>query len=267
MNSSEFANRGVNRATPNARMMERTIRVAGRPIIAGRDLKVPAGHAPYWLSVTTLVIITLGVLREFFVRTFGFHTPLKDLGQIALDSEGTLAVWFSSLTMMAAAALLFFIGALARKEENADAPRWMLLGLLFALMSLDETVSFHETTMAPLRNLFGLGGALHFSWVIIASPIMLGLSVYFLPFLARLPWRYAAAFVVSGLLYVGGALGMEFVGGYLVTTYGMSSSQYMMAFLVEESLEMIGLVCFLTALLSYLKTQLSGHTLNLLFDQ
>ena len=96
-----------------------------------------------------------------------------------------------------------------------------------------------------------------------ASPVMLILSFYFLPFLMRLPWQYAAAFMASGLIYVGGALGMEFVGGYFITTYGETSFQYVLAFLIEESLEMIGLTCFLAALFCYLKNQLSGYALNL----
>ncbi|MBZ0216562.1 MAG: hypothetical protein K8F25_08420, partial [Fimbriimonadaceae bacterium] len=170
---------------------------------------------------------------------------------------------FSSLMMMASASMLFVLAALVRRTDEFARARWMLLGVLFAIMSVDETVSLHEITMAPLRQFFGLGVALHFSWVVIASPVMLILSFYFLPFLMRLPWQYAAAFMASGLIYVGGALGMEFVGGYFITTYGETSFQYVLAFLIEESLEMIGLTCFLAALFYYLKNQLSGYALNL----
>jgi len=165
--------------------------------------------------------------------------------------------------MVASALLLFIIAALARRADSISRPHWIILGILFTLMSLDETVSFHETTMAPLRQMFNLGGALHFSWVIIAVPVLLILALYFLPFLLRLPLRYAIAFAASGFLYVGGALGMEFIGGYFFTTFGATSFQYMLAFLIEESLELIGLTCFLAALFSYLKQQLSGQALNL----
>jgi len=244
-------------------LQARTARMFNRPVHAGWNVRFPVHGLMVGVVAAMAGTVTLGILRELYVHMYGLETPLKDLGQIALDSEGTLAVWFSSVIMIAAASLLFVISALTRKLDDASSTHWLLLGILFALMSIDETVSFHETTIAPLRQFFGLDGILHFSWVVIGAPVMLILGAYFLPFLLRLPVRYAVAFATCGGLYVGGALGMEFVGGYTFTTYGGTSVAYTMAFIAEESLEMIGLTGFLIALLHYLKDRLSGHAINL----
>jgi hypothetical protein len=60
-----------------------------------------------------------------------------------------------------------------------------------------------------------------------------------------------ALFTVSGAFYVGGALGMEMVGGLLVEQYGFADWRYIVAVHVEESLEMFGASLFLVGLIHH----------------
>lgn len=219
------------------------------------------------LSLSAFIIVSLGIFREYYVLQNGTDTFLKDLGQIALDSEGTLAVWYSSAVMLFCSAVLFLISAAERLRGKTAALHWIVLATLFALMSIDETVSIHEVTISPLRTMFDLGGALHFSWVVVAVPVMLGLALYYLPFLAKLPTRYAAYFALSGALYVGGALGMEFVGGHFFTAQGENSIHYIVAAVIEETLELVGLSLFASVLMSYVGTMLDGLALSVDFKQ
>ena len=56
------------------------------------------------------------------------------------------------------------------------------------------------------------------------------------------------AFIVSGLVYVGAALGMEMIGSLVVTAFGFESLPYAAVSAVEEGAEMVGAVLFLGAL-------------------
>lgn len=68
----------------------------------------------------------------------------------------------------------------------------------------------------------------------------------------RLPARTAFLFVVSGAVYVGGAIGFELIGGYYAKANGVENLTYSMISTVEESLEMSGVIVFIYALLKYI---------------
>lgn len=61
-----------------------------------------------------------------------------------------------------------------------------------------------------------------------------------------------ALFVLAGGMCVGGALGMELIGGKVWGDYGRDSGVYALVNTVEEVLEMAGAIIFLYALLTYL---------------
>jgi hypothetical protein len=74
-----------------------------------------------------------------------------------------------------------------------------------------------------------------------------------LPFLAALPAPTRGLFIVAGAVYVGGAVGMELVEGYVVEDYhGTENLAFIVASTVEEGLEMVGIVIFIRALMGYL---------------
>jgi len=204
------------------------------------------------LWIATAIVLGLGILREFTVHFLGTATVLRDLRHFALDSEHSLPAWYESLTMAMASALLAIIAVLARHRDARNRAAWTLLAVVFLLMSIDESVSFHEVTITPLRNAFHLSGFLYFSWVVLAAPVLIVLSIIFIPFLLRLPRHTAARFAIAGGLFVGGAFGLEFVGGYFVSTGGFESVPYKIAATCEESLEIIGMTLFVTSLLRHL---------------
>jgi hypothetical protein len=197
-------------------------------------------------------IFFLGVVRELFIAHFGTETPLQDLRQIALDVEHSAAAYYSALLLLACAAMLFTISRLVRRDGGHDVQRWTLLAVIFAAMSMDEAVSFHEVLITPLRETFGLSGMFYFAWVIPGAILVALLGLYYLPFLLRLPRRSALLFVLAGVIYVGGALGMELVAGFLADAHGsMTATPYLVATVIEEGMEVAGLTIFFLALTSY----------------
>lgn len=203
-----------------------------------------------WLVVT--IILMLGVVREFAVYYFGVGTLFKDMRHFALDAERSLPSWYENLSMAAAAALLAAIAVLSRRIDPQNRVQWTALAVIFLLMAIDGAVSFHEVTVDPLRNAFHLGGIFYFSWVIIATPVVIALGLYFIPFLLRLPRQTAIRMVIAGAVFVGGALGTEFLGGYFASASGIDALPYMVTAAIQECLESIGMTLFVIALLRHL---------------
>jgi hypothetical protein len=110
---------------------------------------------------------------------------------------------------------------------------------------------------------FDATGPLTYPWVVIGGTIALFVGVTYLRFLRVLPPAARRGFVVAGTCYVGGALGMEMVGAWLVSAEGLALQldgwqdrgdfpvTYALAVALEEGLEMFGLILFLRALLGY----------------
>lgn len=215
----------------------------------------------YAAVLLTAAVLLLGYCREVYVAQFGSETVLKNLRHFDLDDEGTLPAWYSSAILLFCSALLGAIAVLARQASDKDWTRWALLGAIFVFLSADEASAIHETAIMPLRNAFGFSGVLHFSWVIVAAPLVAMAGFFFLPFLFRLPPRHSLRFMLAGVIFVGGALGMELISGHNASSYGVHSRSYILAAMTEETLELVGSTLFLVSLLGYLRERFGGVSL------
>jgi len=115
-------------------------------------------------------------------------------------------------------------------------------------IAIDEVFQFHEFAGTFIKG----SGVLFFTWVIPAAIIVLVVGVSFIPFLRALPSKTRFWFLLSGALYVGGAVGMELPLGWWTETHGTQNLGYALIDAVEEGLEMIGVNLFLLALLDRL---------------
>ena len=215
-------------------------------------LPIDLNRLIFWLQIFVAAILSVGILREIAISYIGTETVLQDLRHFALDAERSLPSWYESISMAASALLLMLIAALSRIHDAANRFHWALLAVIFTLMSIDSSASFHEVTVHPLRDAFDLSGVFYFSWVVLATPFVIAVGLYFIPFLFRLHRPTAIRFVIAGSVFVGGALGTEFLCGYLATTAGMESLAYRTTAAAQECLESIGLTLFVIALLRYL---------------
>lgn len=208
----------------------------------------------------TAIVILLGVLREVAMKLISAETALKlaELRHFGLDIEHSLPTWYSSSLMLVAAGLLWFISRVEPQAGQRREPAWLILSVIFVLMSIDESVTFHEAFIPIMDNRFHLTGIFTFGWVIPAFPVLVLLGLYLLPFLRRLPPRWAIRFIIAGLVYVGGAFGLELVGGLVFSMEGREAVDYIVVMVIEESMEMIGLTLFIAALLGYITRQLPG---------
>jgi len=200
-----------------------------------------------WLSTT---VLALGYLRELYVLQFGLETMLKDLRHIALDTEHCLGSYYSSVLMIIAALLMAVIGQMTKTRWRRI--QWFVLAAIFTAMSFDESISFHEVLIEPLRSVFSFSSYLHFAWIVPGALFVMAVGLAYLPFVFSMPPHIRNRVIASGALYVTGALALEAVGGHFNSIGGFDDTYYIMAFLAEESLEIIGLTLFATTLLKYL---------------
>lgn len=175
--------------------------------------------------------------------------PGKDTAVRVLDvnQEAGLPAWFSTLLLFSTAVSLWL---LADRSALTDRSRWVRhergLALVFVYLSLDEATSLHEQTAAPLRDAFDLDGVLSYAWVVLFVPLVLVVAVLYLGWLRSLPLAAARLVVVAGLLYVGGAAGVEMVGAGLDDAGQKYTPGYALVVTVEELGEMLGVLLMLS---------------------
>jgi hypothetical protein len=143
---------------------------------------------------------------------------------------------------------LGFIALAKSRDRGGYLGHWWFLAAAFLYISLDETVAIHESA----STWFDFDGFLYYGWVIPASAIVTVIGLCYLRFLAHLPRRPRWQFVVAGAIYVGGALGVEFVLGYWVDLTDSQNLIYGLIDWVQESMELAGVTLFLCSLVEYL---------------
>lgn len=200
------------------------------------------------LSIGALILMHLLSVYYMQLGREGFlnHFLLK----FNLDEENSVPAYFSALLLMFVSLVCGSIALQAKKGKMGL--YWGGLAFLFLLLSFDEASSFHELLIMPLREAYGFDGWLYFAWILPGVLFALLFGISYLHFLLQLPRRIALLFVVAGFLYVGGAVGVEALGGKYAALYqSYTDWNYMLLVLVEEALEMFGISLFIYALLCY----------------
>lgn len=174
-----------------------------------------------------------------------------------VDLEQNISTLFSVTLLLCSGFLLVLIALLNRQRQDADVSKWVILAGGFFYLATDEGWSLHERLIDPIRGLLGHGdlGIFYFAWIIPAMAGVALLGLLFLGFLSRLPSSTRWAFIIAGSLYLGGAIGIEMLGGRYAELHSFENLTYQLFAHLEESLEMAGVILFIHTLLRYLAEQ------------
>lgn len=157
-----------------------------------------------------------------------------------------------SVALLAACSGLLFVTA---REDDGDGGRrrgyWWLLGGGFLVMAIDEWLSLHER-LIPLLRTSETPGIFHFAWVMVALPLVVALGALFARFWWRLPDALRWGTALAAGLYLGGALGVEMIGGVYASRFGEASLAYAALVAMEEWCEMAGVVALLATVLAHI---------------
>ncbi len=206
-----------------------------------------------YLLIGALIVIAAGVAREAYVAYTEAGHSSTQLQRINLDAENSIPAWFSSMLLFINAAVLGLIAFAAKSKKDPDAIYWIVLAWIFVFLSVDEAASLHERTMEPIRNALGVSGIFFFAWIIPVGAALFVMAIFYARFLLRLPLRSLLLFITAGSFYVGGAIGMEMVGGAFVAEDGYDNTPYVIAMMIEETFEIVGLMLFFIALRPHLE--------------
>ena len=208
------------------------------------------------------MLISLNLL--VLVAKFEFGHP-KVFGLAALftlDLEQNIPTWFSSILILTCSILLAGIGLIKKTNDDKCSFYWGSLAFSFLALSVDEAAGLHELSISPVRNFFNTSGFFYFAWVIPGILLVITCATFYWRFLMSLPRSIMLRMIVSAFIYIGGAIGMELVGGgvrsFGLETEATRSLTYEIVTIIEESLEMMGMAYFMYTLLIYLASQKAG---------
>ena len=205
------------------------------------------------LSAIVAVLVIAGMTSVVIRFKIG-HLLLQPFArQFALDRENNIPTYFSTVLLLLAFLLLLIIAILKKRQGNKYALHWKMLAFVFLFLSLDEAASIHELVSYHMGKTLGTSGLLYYAWVIPAT-IFVGIcGGLYRGFLLHLPTKTRRLFLLAALVYIGGALGVEFIKAYYADLQGESFT-FNLIVVVQETLEMIGMVLFIRALLEYLSS-------------
>ena len=214
-------------------------------------MKIKKGKTVLVLCVLSVVLIGISVFGQVYKYNLNEGRDRYLTTVFNLDEEHNIPTFFSTMMMLACSLLLILIGESKEERKGKYRWHWTGLGFIFFFLAFDEATVFHEKTIEPIRNFLNTGGLLHFAWVIPAGVFLLILLLCYWKFLVDLPARFRGLFVLSGSVYVAGAMGMEMLSGLFLSRQGEDNLGYALLTNFEETLEIIGLLLFIHALLSY----------------
>jgi len=223
------------------------------------------------IKVLTLILVLLAImsiLGQIYKFTIGQDLSIKIFEESVelfnLDMENNLPTWYSTISLFFCSIILLLIGLVKKNVGDKFYLHWITLSIIFSILSLDENIQLHEKLSAPVRNFFNISGTFHFAWTIPAIFLLFFLFFFFLKFLKNLPTRSRILFLLSGSIFITGAIGLELVGGYYQSLFAQNNLVYALITNFEEILEMTGILFFIYALLDYMRLHLIDLRIRIL---
>ena len=211
------------------------------------EIRVQLSKLRRFLVVAVSFVVLLGLSAELAGEYLSIDiTSIVEF--LSLSYEANLPTWFTVAQLIVCAVMMIGIAEARRRERGPHVFHWWLLALSFLYISLDELVQLHEEMSAWLD----LGGVLYFSWIVPAAVLLLFWLSFFVRFLIELPQLTRNRFLVSGALYVTGALVFEIPLGWWTEQHGDENLVYALIDFIEEALEIGAISLFIYSLVEYL---------------
>lgn len=204
-------------------------------------------------SLLTIILILLigNLFTIYLLPIFDYNYNKSVIRFLNFNSEQNFPTLFSFIILSISSFLLFYI-AKSSKNQNKEFKIWLFLGYTFIFLSLDEILSIHEVISSIFHKLFFFDGVFYFAWVIPYGILIIIFSILLFKFLLKLPKETSKLFLISGAIFVVGAIGFEMIGGKVASTSGMENLIYIVLTSIEETLEMFGISLFIYALLRFI---------------
>ena len=226
--------------------------------------------------INVVLAMTTGLFIHFWGRMDELEEPARFLTrywliQGHLGTENVLAVWYSSMLLLAVGVAGFGAFALADRRDGWLRHGWLLFAAVFLLLSLDELGSFHER-VGMLPYMPGAGGVA-VGWIyVLAVPITavgLFMLVFAWRYLRRVPGTFRLVALGVGFFLLNPVV--ERVEMAMIHGKGAAAETWqrllhdVLQVLEEGGLELFGILCFLGAVLNWIRAT-SGESLSWVVD-
>lgn len=211
-------------------------------------------------TIFVLALLHIGQLVIYFLINDPDQFDFIEL--LDFDYEGNLPSWYSSFALLFAAILLAVISRYHYLKKERYRHHWFGLALIFLFLSLDEGAQIHEGIGDLVSNIVPAEGVFYFAWVIPYGIAAIVFLISYLKFLFSLPKLLRIQFVISGGLFLLGAIGLELIGAREAEAHGTATILYSFLYTVEELCEMLGVVLFVYALTGLINRRLGAFTLE-----
>lgn len=212
---------------------------------------------------TIIILLVFASIICTVSKYLGLPNILSVYQLFILDREGNIPTYFTSVVLLLAASLLYFIAIANKKQGEHDYLYWIGLAAVFVFLSIDEFTGLHERLNTPIQARLNTSGQLYYAWAIPGGGFVVIMMLIYRRFVFNLPKRIKRMIIIAGLIYVAGAIGVEMIGCYYRGLHEQSDITYEFITTCEESMEMIGIMIFVYALMSYIDLRLSNLTLQI----
>lgn len=212
----------------------------------------------YLLGIITF-LVTMNLLGIYSKYWLG-HGNLKGMIQFFhLNRENNLPTFYSALAIILCSLLLYVVSL---SKKSIEKLQWQGLSAIFLFLSLDEALQIHDRLDLPLRALLGTSGVLRHAWIIPYLSLFIGGAILYRKFLFDLEKDTRKLFVISGIIFLSGAIGFEIISGLVSESIGWDNATYSFVYTIEETLEMFGIALFAYSILRHIKKYIGSIQLD-----
>jgi hypothetical protein len=204
-------------------------------------------------------MIGLGVVHALVVGLADWDANDRGMRFLNLDADQSLISFYSGALILVAALTTLGLGLCHRRIGSDQARYWLMLAAVLLYMSMDEMISFHETTGHVLWRRGVVPDSLLFAnWLVFGIPVALAVGLLFLRFLRMIERPLAARFILAGGIFLGGAIGMELIANLLYIRQA-PTGLYLLETVLEEGSELIGMTLYAVTVLGRLRIAVEAH--------
>lgn len=209
-----------------------------------------------YLKIHLLIILILIMGNIFSLTYIALNLPFGIDKLFLFSEEANIPTLFSSISLLISSLILYLISQL-NKIIFSQKKYWRMLSFIFIFLAIDETAGIHEKVGSLIS--FKIIDALFLtkSWVVVYGIFLILFCFYFRNFLIKLDKKFRIGFILSGFIYLIGALGFEIFADYIISNpFSFFKSNYFLIMstiiTMEDTFEMVGIAIFNFYLLQFI---------------
>ncbi|MFN8023360.1 MAG: hypothetical protein U0Q03_17670 [Acidimicrobiales bacterium] len=209
------------------------------------------------LLVATAILTVLGAVADRITRFD--PDPAFIPSRFDLLREGNVPTWFASGQWLLAAVFALRLAVGGRRTAEPHHRTWTLLAAVFLFCSIDEAAQFHEPMSDWMGSLKDASPVLANAWVVPYAVAVVVIAIMSWRLVRSLPSPVFRLLVLSGVVFVGGAIGFELIESVFVSE-GKDTLLKSIVATGQEVVEMLGLDLLVFALAVLLDSVIVAET-------